>query len=49
MAQLTDGSTQEIVAVWESPTSPSVVLGGYGHERTRDLLARAHQQYLAGH
>lgn len=48
LAQLRDGSVQEVRAVWESGTSPSVLAGGSDHAPARAALITAHQAWLAG-
>ena len=49
IAQLRDGSQVEVRALWESPTSPAVLLGPPNHSRAQNALLGAHRAWLAGH
>lgn len=48
IAQLRDGRQIEVRALWESPTSPAVLLGPPDHRRAQDALLDAHRAWLAG-
>lgn len=47
LAQLTDGSVEEIRALWTSPTAPTSVLGGLDHSEQVALMIRGHRAHLA--
>lgn len=49
IAQLRDGRQVEGRALWDSPTSPAVLLGPSGHSRAQNALLGAHPAWLAGH
>lgn len=49
IAQLRDGRQVEVRALWESPTSPAVLLGRPDHSRAQNALLGAHRAWLAGH
>ncbi|WP_243733760.1 hypothetical protein [Brachybacterium sp. AG952] len=49
IAQLRDGRQVEVRALWESPTSPAVLLGSSDHSRAQNALLGAHRAWLAGH
>ena len=49
IAQLRDGRQVEVRALWESPTSPAVLLGPSDHSRAQNALLGAHRAWLAGH
>lgn len=47
VAQLRDGSQVEVIALWESPTSPMAVAGFSDQTAARDSLIEAHRCWLA--
>ncbi|MBM7499837.1 hypothetical protein JOD52_000677 [Brachybacterium muris] len=47
IAQLRDGSQVEVIALWESPTSPMAVAGLSDQTATRKTLVEAHRYWLA--
>lgn len=49
LAELRDGRVAEVRTVWESPTSPAVLLGAASdHRRELAALVSAHRDWLAG-
>ncbi|MFC7458793.1 hypothetical protein ACFQS2_16500 [Brachybacterium sp. GCM10030267] len=47
IAELRDGSSVEVRALWDSPTSPSALLGASDHSAARDALIAAHREWLS--
>lgn len=46
VAQLRDGTTTEVRALWQSPTSPMALLGAADHRHECAALVSAHRQWL---
>lgn len=47
LAQLRDGSTVEVRALWQSPTSPAALLGATSHRAECAAMINAHRTWLS--